>query len=163
MIVTGKAFWASVQRPNTTYKPVFSIKLELDAENAAAVEAAGLRTKTLDGKKFVTFSKSAVMKDGTPAKPPIVLTAAKQPFSDLIGNGSLVRVQVRVYEHKPQTTKLYGITHGAELQGVQVIELVPYSSASDSVEFDVEDGFVVKDSVTDTTSTTTTESDPTDF
>ena len=33
-IVTGKAMWASITKPNTTYEPVYSINLVVDDKTA---------------------------------------------------------------------------------------------------------------------------------
>lgn len=65
-------------------------------------------------------------------KLPRVYTADRQPFTGLIGNGSLVRAKVLVkeYEFKKKT----GIT--AYLNGLVITKLEKYSGADDAELFD---------------------------
>ena len=44
-VVKGKAYWASVQQPNTTYEPEWAIDILVDDDNRAALEADGLTIK----------------------------------------------------------------------------------------------------------------------
>ena len=45
MMINGKAFWASLQTPNTTFDPCYQIDVALDSANKKLVEAAGLTIK----------------------------------------------------------------------------------------------------------------------
>ena len=38
-ILEGKAYWASVTTPNTTYEPVYTVDLVVDADTASDFES----------------------------------------------------------------------------------------------------------------------------
>ena len=46
-VLEGKAYWASVTTPNTTYEPVYTVDLVVDDSVADSFEARGFRVKTL--------------------------------------------------------------------------------------------------------------------
>ncbi len=46
-VLEGKAYWASVTTPNTTYDPVYTVDLVVDDEVANDFEARGFRIKDL--------------------------------------------------------------------------------------------------------------------
>jgi len=72
---------------------------------------------------------------------PAVVDAKRTPLdgSQLIGNGSLVKVAVEPVSYMMQSTKQVGVT--LRLKAVQIINLVEYGNTTSSI-FDEEDGFV---------------------
>ena len=134
-VISGKAFWASVVSPNTTFEPVWSIDVTLDAENKAIVEADGLKVKNKGDERgdFVTI-KRKVQGKTRENNPPVVVDAQKRPFPEgvKIGNGSVVNVQYKPYEWTWKGNS--GI--GADLSKIQVIELEEYQD-NDDEDFDV--------------------------
>lgn len=72
---------------------------------------------------------------------PAVVDAKRTPMdgSQLIGNGSLVKVAVEPVPYMMQSTKQVGVT--LRLKAVQIINLVEYGKTATSI-FEEEDGFV---------------------
>jgi len=72
---------------------------------------------------------------------PAVVDAKRTPMdgSQLIGNGSLIKVAVEPAPYMMQSTKQVGVT--LRLKAVQIINLVEYGKTVSSI-FDEEDGFV---------------------
>jgi hypothetical protein len=72
---------------------------------------------------------------------PAVVDAKRTPMdgSQLVGNGSLVKVAVEPVPYMMQSTKQVGVT--LRLKAVQIINLVEYGNTASSI-FDEEDGFV---------------------
>lgn len=137
MRIKGKSMWASVLAPNTKYTPQWEIDLILTQEQVPQVEKLGLKVKKTDDGPTVKFKRAVDRKDGEKNEPPVVVDADKNPFRQLIGNGSDVIVQFHVWETQNQ----YGKFTGADLQGVQVINLIPVEGARvpDGAEFDAVD------------------------
>jgi hypothetical protein len=63
----------------------------------------------------------------------VVMDAQQRPFSELIGNGSLVNIKVGLMEYDNQYGK--GVTKA--LQAVQVLAHVPYEPSSIAEGFDL--------------------------
>lgn len=145
MKIQGKAMWASIQAPNTKYDPVWQIDLIIDDKQVAGAKKAGLKVKKTDDGNVVGFKRKTTRKDGAENQPPVVVDAGNQPLKRLVGNGSLVNVQFSTYTYNNS----FGSGVGADLQGVQVLELVEFSN--DGGEFDNESGEedVVVDSLAD--------------
>lgn len=138
MIVQGKAFYASVHRPNKgsgKYAPKYEIQVVVDGDTEAKLLKRGLKKAMQKDKdtgltRFVSFegTPGAVFKfymetatrDGTPQAPSVV-DAAGKPTKVLVGNGSLVNVSVNVFDY----TNGAGGT-SSRLNGIQIVELVPY-------------------------------------
>jgi len=143
MMINGKAFWASLQTPNTTFDPCWQIDIALDKANKKIVEAAGLTIKNKgdDRGDFVSVKRKVARKDGKENQAPVVIDDKLRPFNDLIGNGSVVNVKINTFDwdFKGKT----GV--GADLVKVQVVEHVSYAGATDDEDFQViggdEDGF----------------------
>lgn len=131
MKVMGTAMWASIQAPNTTYDPVYSIDLIVTEDVAESLKAMGLKVKSTEDGFVVKFKRNQFRADGTENNKPAVRDADNQPFADLVGNGSRVIVQFSTYEWSNKFGK--GIS--ADLQGVQVVELVAYRNG-DGDEFE---------------------------
>ncbi len=139
-VVKGKAYWASVQQPNTTYEPEWAIDILVDDNNRAAFEADGVPIKNKDDERgdFVHIRQRVARRDGTQNDAPTVVDAQKQPFTGLIGNGSVVNVM-----YTPFPWEMNGKSGVSPLlKKVQVVDLVEYKAGED---FDVEDGFTASD------------------
>lgn len=135
-VVKGKAYWASVQQPNTTYEPEWGIDILVDDSNRAAFEADGVTIKNKDDERgdFVHIRQKVARRDGSQNEAPSVVDAQKNPFMGLIGNGSVVNVM-----YTPFAWEMNGKSGVSPLlKKVQVVDLVEYKAGED---FDVEDGF----------------------
>jgi len=136
-VISGTAYWASIQSPNTKFEPNWQIDVgNLDANNKAIAEKDGLNVKTDETKgDYVTIKRKVKRKDGNDNNPPVVVDAQKRPMLDLVGNGSKVNVLYTTYEWKYAGKE--GIS--ADLKKVQVVDLIPYEERED---FDVvSDGY----------------------
>ncbi len=141
-----KCKWASVQEPSRSveYGDKWEIEAELNAQQATDFEADGFKTKEDDkGNKVIRFKRKTTgtkRSGGTFEKTqPKVVDSVKQPFTKLIGNGSVVNIAYNILEHN------FG--KSLDLAGVQVLELVQYggggADASDEFEsVDTEVSFI---------------------
>ena len=131
--VQGIAMWASLQKPNTTYDPVWTIDVILDDKNAKIVEDLGIKTKVNDeGDKFVKIKRGTEWPDGSPKDKPEVMDTKKNPITDDVGNGSSVIVQFRPYEWKWKKKSGWN----GDLEKVMVTRLIPYVAQGDADELD---------------------------
>jgi hypothetical protein len=140
-IQEGRAYWASITSPNTRYEPVYTVDLVLDDEVADKFESDGYRVKTLIVNDEVVGRSINIKRKVNKAngngmnKVPLLLDKNKIPMDELIGNGSLVKVQYNEWE----TENKFGKFKGLDLQAVQVLDLVPYKSG-DGDEFEAIEG-----------------------
>jgi len=140
-IQEGRAYWASITSPNTRYEPVYTVDLVLDDEVADKFESEGYRVKTLIVNDEVVGRSINIKRKVNKAngngmnKVPLLLDKNKVPMDELIGNGSLVKVQYNEWE----TENKFGKFKGLDLQAVQVLDLVPYKSG-DGDEFEAIEG-----------------------
>jgi len=132
-----KVNWASVQEPNKSveYGDKWEVEVELTADQATTLNNEGFKTKkndkgidTIRVKRKTTGTKRA---GGTFNKQqPKCVDSVKQPFTDLIGNGSVCNVAYNILEH--------GFGKSLDFAGIQVLELVSYggggSDAADEFE-----------------------------
>jgi len=131
MLINGTVKWASVQTPNTTYEPVWSVDLYPSEEVIKQFKKLGLPVKTdKEGGEFLKIKRKVEKRDGTKNEPPIVVDAMKKPFTEMVGNGSEVNVIFDIFEWEMRGKK--GKT--AWLNKVQVVNLVPFGGGED---FDV--------------------------
>lgn len=128
--ITGVAYWAAVQAPNTTFEPVWTIDVcQLEDKTKAALEQLGLgdkiKNKDDDRGDFITIKQKTHGKNGNEFKAPTVKDADNRPFDGLIGNGSKVAVQfaIRPWEYAGKKGT------AADLRQVQVLELVEYAGS----------------------------------
>lgn len=132
MIVQGIAYWAKVREDVFDKKfNRWTIDVILDTKGVNKLKEAGLKPKkNEDGKWVFKFKRARIRKkDGVAKTPPVVVDEYNKPFTGLIGNGSVVNIQFTPIKY---TEYGGGITH--DLQGVQVVDLVPYAPA-DGAEF----------------------------
>ena len=140
MKVQGIANWACVQTPNKKFDPTWQIDVTIDEKQAKELKKLGLTLKEDDkGNPVIKLKRAVMKKDGTPNQKPRVVDAKKQPFTDLVGNGSRVNAAFNVYEWNNN----FGNGIAADLFAVQVLELVPYVE-KDKDEFEEEDGFATE-------------------
>lgn len=135
-VVTGKVYWASIQQPNTTYEPEWGLDLLVDDNNRAALEADGVPIKNKDDERgdFVHIRQKCSRRDGTANEAPEVMDAQKRPFTNLVGNGSILNVMYTPFSWEMNGKS--GVT--PLLKKVQVVDLVPYKGGEKADEdFDI--------------------------
>jgi len=140
ILLSGKAYWASVVEPNTTYEPVWQVDVTVDEETKQKLESIGLSVKNKgdDRGDFFSCRRKVVKRDGSKRDAPRVIDAKKMPWDNrLIGNGSAVKVKIQPYEYAYAGKA--GVS--ADFMAMQVIDLVPYGDPSG--DFQEEDGFSI--------------------
>jgi len=140
-IISGKAYWASVVKPNTTYEGAWQVDVCLDEDNKSMVESLGLTVQNKGDEKgdFVKIKRKVNKLDGSQRTAPIVKDSNNNDWDDrLIGNGSLVNVKFSTYDWNYNNKK----GKASFLLAVQVVDLVPYGGGGSEFE-PVKDGFVV--------------------
>ena len=142
-VIQGKAYWASVMRPNTTFDSdgVWTVDVSLDAKNKKIAEGDKLTIKNKgdDRGDYVTVRRNVRRKDGSFNKAPQVMDSQKRVMKEtLIGNGSEVSVLYTTYdwEFKGRSGT------NADLRAIQVKNLVPYQNDTEDAFDVVPDGFV---------------------
>ena len=155
----GTAKWCHILKPNEY--GYFGVDLygeevedhitEFEAlrdEAYEAVVAAGKKAMKADvykeddeGNKFISFKLPAKNYDGEDNKIEIYdVTGAKvtDTWSQLVGNGSIIKIKYRAAPYYMASTKMVGISY--RVYAIQVIKLVEYKGASDSGFGDESDG-----------------------
>mgnify|MGYP003625143821 CR=1 FL=1 len=129
-IITGNAHWAAIKTPNTTFDPQWQIDVTLDAENKAIVEGTGLNIKNKGDARgdFVSLKRKVTRANGEANQAPTLIDRQNRPMTPvLIGNGSDVNVKFKAFEYDNS----FGKGVSADLQSVQVVNLVEYEGADD--------------------------------
>jgi len=129
-VLEGKAYWASVTTPNTTFEPVYTVDLVVDNEVANDFEARGFKIKDLSIKdenggatsvgRALTIKRKVNGPNGMVRNAPKLFDKEKNTMDDVVGNGSHVKVQYNEWE----TDNKYGQFKGLDFQAMQVIDLV---------------------------------------
>ena len=129
-VLEGKAYWASVTTPNTTFEPVYTVDLVVDDEVANSFEARGFKIKDLSVKdenggatsvgRALTIKRKVNGPSGMVRSAPKLFDKEKNTMDDVVGNGSHVKVQYNEWE----TDNKYGQFKGLDFQAMQVIDLV---------------------------------------
>ena len=96
--VEGKAYWASVTRPNTTFDPVYQIDLAVDDKTAEEFKGKGVSVKQDDRGSIIKFKRKVARADGTKNPMPRLVDSAKHPIDVLVGNGSKVKVLYKPFD-----------------------------------------------------------------
>ena len=140
-VLEGKAYWASVTTPNTTFEPVYTVDLVVNDDVANDFEARGFRVKDLSIKdesggetsvgRALTIKRKVNGPNGMVRNAPKLFDKNKQPRDDVVGNGSTVKVQYNEWE----TDNKYGQFKGLDFQAMQVIDLVALKT-QDGAELD---------------------------
>tara|TARA_B100001564_G_scaffold359807_1_gene383115 strand:+ start:2599 stop:3036 length:438 start_codon:yes stop_codon:yes gene_type:complete len=140
-VVSGKAYWASVTSPNTTFEPVYTVDLVVDDKTADDFQARGYKVKELSINeepvgRAITIKRKVNGADGRTRQAPKLFDKDKVPMDEVVGNGSEVKVQYAEWE----TTNKYGDFKGLDLQAMQVLDLVSYRSGDGDELGSVEGG-----------------------
>lgn len=135
-IVEGKAYWASITRPNEKFEPMWRIDLAVDDKTASEFQKEGFQIgeTVVDNqtiKNIIKFKRKVNKANGDKNQQPQLVDAEKNPLDKIVGNGSKVKVMYKSYDwnYKGKTGK------GLDLQAVQVLDLVEYTPKED---FEVE-------------------------
>ena len=124
MVIEGIACWASITQPNTRFEPKYCIEVVLEDDKANELKELGFTIKEKESGPTITLTRKVTGPRGTVREAPALFDAQKAPLNCLVGNGSKVKVQGRPWEMNRNGQDFKGL----ELQAVQVIDLVPYSS-----------------------------------
>jgi hypothetical protein len=141
-IVEGKAYWASITRPNEKFEPMWRLDLAVDDATASEFQKQGfsIGETSVDNetiKNIIKFKRKVSKANGDKNQQPQLVDAEKKPLDKIVGNGSKVKVMYKSYDwnYKGKTGK------GLDLQAVQVLDLVEYTPKEDfSVEGTSSDG-----------------------
>ena len=141
VLSNAKVNWAKIQEPerHAEYGDSWSVEVVLSAAQVQQLTNEGLETKIDDQKgkdKSPTGNKIIRLKRKTQGnrktggtfdkQQPKCVDSVKQPFTDLIGNGSVCNVAYNVVKSN------FGIS--ADFAGIQVLELVSYGGGSDAAD-----------------------------
>ena len=134
-VINGKAYWAHVVSPNTTFDSdgVWSIDVcNLDKKAVDIIKKDGLSVKNdkdhPEKGDFISIRRNVRRKNGSLNRAPEVKDAQKRIMvNTLIGNGSEVNVLYSTYdwEYKGRSGR------SADLMQIQVVDLIPYSTDND--------------------------------
>ncbi|HAT67402.1 MAG TPA: hypothetical protein DCS66_22875 [Flavobacteriaceae bacterium] len=142
MVISGKAYWASIATPNTTFDPdgIWTVDVgNLDKDSIDQLKNDGLTVKNKgdDRGDFVTIKRKVRRKDGQMNRTPDLVDAKKRQMTNtMIGNGSDVNVLYSTYDWEFKGRK----GTSADLKSIQVTNLIPFSSG-DEESFDEVDGY----------------------
>ena len=135
--VTGRAYYASVVTPNTTFDHKWEVNVVLDDETLTDFERRGHPVKEKDYGRFLNFKRNVNKKGGGQNNRPILINEERQRVDTLpkIGNGSLVKIQYAEYswEYADKVGK------GRDLRAIQLLELVEYAEPDGVGMYDEED------------------------
>ena len=132
MVLEGIANWASITTPNTRFEHKYTIDVVLNDDKAQELRSQGYTIKDKDDGPTITITRKVNGPNGMVRNPPTLMDAQKQTLDCLVGNGSKVKVQARPWDINRNGQDFKGL----ELQAVQVIDLVRYSTG-DGDEFDI--------------------------
>lgn len=133
-VIQGKAYWASVTQPNTTFEPVYSVNLVVDDDTAEDFRNKGFAVKDMEEGPALVIKRKVNGPNGMVRQAPKLMDKAKNELDIAVGNGSEVKVQYKEWE-----TEWRGKTFkGLDFQAMQVLDLVKYQVA-DGEEFDAEE------------------------
>ncbi len=130
MVLEGIANWASITKPNTRFEPKYCIDVVLEESVAEELKAQGYTIKDKEGGPTVTITRKVNGPNGMIREAPPLMDAEKKTLDCLVGNGYKVKVQERPWEMNRNGQDFKGF----ELQAVQVLDLVSYSTG-DGDEF----------------------------
>tara|TARA_R110000751_G_scaffold144540_2_gene248110 strand:+ start:574 stop:1029 length:456 start_codon:yes stop_codon:yes gene_type:complete len=132
--VTGRAYYANVVTPNTTFDDRWEINLVLDDEVLEEFENRGHTIKEKDYGRFINFKRNVNRKGGGQNTRPILIDQERKRVDTLpkMGNGSTVKVQYSEYnwEYSGNSGK------GRDLRAIQLIELVEYNEPDGAGMYD---------------------------
>ena len=131
-IVNGTAYWASLDRANEKFEPMWRIDLAVDDKTAEEFKKQGHtlgETKHNDEviPNVLRVKRKVSKNNGDKNSKPNLVDADKNPLGKIVGNGSKVRVMYKAYDWNFKGKK----GKGMDLQAVQVIDLVEYVPKED--------------------------------
>lgn len=140
-VVSGKAYWASITQPNTTFEPVYTVDLVVADEIADDFQARGFKIKELTINeepvgRAITIKRKVNGAEGRVRPAPKLFDKDKVPMDEVVGNGSEVKIQYSEWE----TSNKFGDFKGLDLQAVQVLDLVTYRTGDGDELGSVEGG-----------------------
>ena len=128
-VIEGKAYWASVTTPNTTFEPVYTVDLVVDGDVATDFETRGFKVKDLSIKdesggatpvgRAITIKRKVNGPNGMVRNAPKLFDKNKEPMDEIVGNGSTVKVQYNEWE----TSNKFGTFKGLDFQAMMVQNL----------------------------------------
>ena len=137
-VLEGKAYWASVTTPNTTFEPVYTVDLVVADDVANDFEARGFKVKDLSIKdesggsmpigRAITIKRKVNGPNGMVRNAPKLFDKNKDTLDTIVGNGSTVKVQYNEWE----TDNKYGQFKGLDFQAMQVLDLISLKSQDGS-------------------------------
>ena len=134
---SGRAYYASVVTPNTTFDQKGEVNVVLDDETLIDFERRGHPIKEKDYGRFLNFKRNVNKKGGGQNNRPILINEERQRVDTLpkIGNGSLVKIQYAEYswEYADKVGK------GRDLRAIQLLDLVEYAEPDGVGMYDEED------------------------
>jgi len=132
--VTGRAYYANVVTPNTTFDSKWEVSLVLDDETLTEFENRGHPIKEKDFGRFVHFKRNVDKKGGGQNTRPILVNEERKRVDTLpkIGNGSLVKIQYGEYAWNYQGKA----GKGRDLRAIQLLDLVEYNEPDGAGMYD---------------------------
>lgn len=126
-MLKGKASWAYLTKANEKWEqPRYEITLDVDANTYNAFdEEVDFGATYAKGKYTIKLNCPAKKADGTDAPKPLFVDQNASPTNVLLGNGSEVYVKYRTFKYTRGRSE--GKTR-AYLEGVQIVNLVPYEA-----------------------------------
>ena len=100
-VLSGKAHWASVANPNTTFEPVWSVDLAIEGDELNKARQMGLTIKNKgdDRGDFVTIKRKQIVEMVLRTNVLTLVDSNKNNMGNtLVGNGSDVNVLFKTYE-----------------------------------------------------------------
>lgn len=152
MISNARVKWAKVFEPDNQYPPAKwsievypcdddlaelrkaseAIQAQVRAENPKTCPSPKpLNLREKDGEVMFQAKRNVQATSGKENGPPRVVGLNKQPFTELIGNGSVCNVIVQLFGYNG-----FGGGVTAFLEAVQVVNHVPYKDKSPGVDFE---------------------------
>lgn len=132
--------YAKVIKPGKAYEEShpdeWSVNMYVTDEDRDALMARGINPKEdKDGNEYWIAKRGTVTRNGDAQKPPTVVDAAKRPFTDDIGNGSVCNIVVTLIpwtKAKRSGIKLF-------LTALQVVNHVAYAQGGSDYFDQIED------------------------
>ena len=128
-VLEGKAYWASVTTPNTTFEPVYTVDVVVEDDVANSFEARGFKVKEMSIKdengsatpigRALTIKRKVNGANGSVRPAPKLFDKNKEPLDTIVGNGSTVKIQYNEWETD-------------NFQAMQVLDLVALKSQDGS-------------------------------
>jgi len=132
--VTGRAYYANVVTPNTTFDSKWEVSLVLDDDTLAEFENRGHPIKEKDFGRFIHFKRNVDRKGGGQNTRPLLVDENRKRVDTLpnIGNGSTVKIQYKEYAWNYQGKA----GKGRDLRAIQLIDLVEYNEPDGTGMYD---------------------------